>query len=1523
MHRRTASLYTAMLGLLLLVAGFGGLSPSFTLYSVGYSGTTNGAEIEEDAVRALRVDAASGFVGADELGRDDGVDYRYSADHSSRPTVSITSVTPEFGEEGTDLRVTLALSRQLTADEKYCYSGGSGSYDDRRKNEVCIEGGIAKFDTYDDHLYADGEVIPNDGQSAFVFRNAEVEKRVSIRVPDDECITPGRTIRVRIYRPYQDFDEDNNGQIDPDETKYGYDIDTKEFTIPVIGDDDEDFDDTATNNGLWPVKPDGYVYSRTNVNFCENDGTGVTEEGNVNRAPRFGGDPRVFEVVENTPAGEVIGDPVTATDPEDDTVMYSLVGTHADKFSIDSSTGQIKTKDLLDFETAPNTYHLAVSVTDGKDVHGSPNTKEDDSIDVTINVTDGNEPPEFDSGVPTTLSVAENTAAEVDISGGVFTATDPENDTLTYSLDDGDGAAFAIDANGQIKTKEALDHEDKGSYTVTVSVSDGKAADGSTDTTADDTHTVTITVTDANDKPVFEDENGDVETSTTRSVAENTAVGQPVGAPVAAMDDDGHTLTYSLGGTDAGSFDFDTGTGQIKVKSGVDLDYEGGPRSYYVTVSVHDGKDDAGDTEDPAIDDATIDVTIGVEDLNEKPAFADDAPATLSVGENTAADTDIGAPFTATDPDRNPSDTLTYSLGGTDAASFAIDTGTGQVKTKADLDHEGKETYSVAVQVSDGRNDAGDAETPPVVDTRHAVTITVTDADDDGVITLSADPPSAGTTLTATLTDDDGVKSSPAVTWKWESSTDGANNWTVIDGETTNTYTPDTEDIGDYLRVTATYQDQLSASDKTAEAVSGAVLTAPPTNQNPEFDDVTATRSVVENTAAGENIGAPVSATHADSKGTLVYSLGGTDAASFDIDTSTGQLKTKSVFDYETDTRSYTVTVSVSDGMNDYSITDTLVDDSIDVTINMEDLNEKPAFDANAPTTLEVGENTAADTDIGAPFTATDPDPSDTLTYSLGGTDAASFAIDTSTGQVKTKADLDHEGKETYSVEVQVSDGRDDSGTAENTPVVDTRHALTITVTDADEQGKIALSTDPPSAGTAVTATLTDDDVVKSSPAVTWKWESSPNGTDTWTVIDGETTNTYTPDTEDIGDYLRVTATYDDELGSGKTAEKVSGAVLTAPPTNLQPEFADATTTRSVVENTAAGQNIGDPVAATHADSNGTLVYSLGGTDAASFDIDSSTGQLKTKIVFDYETDTMSYTVTVSVSDGMNDYSITDTLVDDSIEVTINVEDLNEKPAFDANAPTTLEVGENTAADTEITDGLFTAEDPDDADSSLTYSLGGTDAASFAIDTGTGQVKTKADLDHEGKETYSVEVQVSDGRDDSGTAENTPVVDTRHALTITVTDADEQGKIALSTDPPSAGTAVTATLTDDDVVKSSPAVTWKWESSSDQSNWTVIDGETTNTYTPDTEDIGDYLRVTATYQDQLSASDKTAEAVSGAVLEAPPTNQNPEFDDATTTRSVVENTAAGENIGAPVSATHGRQQGDAGLLAGRDGSYRL
>ena len=81
---------------------------------------------------------------------------------------------------------------------------------------------------------------------------------------------------------------------------------------------------------------------------------------------------------------------------------------------------------------------------------------------------------------------------------------------------------------------------------------------------------------------------------------------------------------------------------------------------------------------------------------------------------------------------------------------------------------------------------------------------------------------------------------------------------------------------------------------------------------------------------------------------------------------------------------------------------------------------------------------------------ATDPDNSDTLTYSLSGTDADSFNINTSTGQLQTKAAPDFEDKPEYYLTVWVRDSRGDDGTADMAN--DASIPVIISVTDVNER---------------------------------------------------------------------------------------------------------------------------------------------------------------------------------------------------------------------------------------------------------------------------------------------------------------------------------------------------------------------------------------------------------------------------------------------------------------------------------------
>ena len=132
-------------------------------------------------------------------------------------------------------------------------------------------------------------------------------------------------------------------------------------------------------------------------------------------------------------------------------------------------------------------------------------------------------------------------------------------------------------------------------------------------------------------------------------------------------------------------------------------------------------------------------------------------------------------------------------------------------------------------------------------------------------------------------------------------------------------------------------------------------------NNPPVFADATATREVPENSAADTAVGATVAADDADGD-TLEYTLGGTDASSFDIDSDTGQIKTVSsgTYNYEAAQNSYSVTVTASDGTDN---------DSIVVTINLTDVDEQPDKPAKPTVTAVSGSSTSLDVRVRHPPT--------------------------------------------------------------------------------------------------------------------------------------------------------------------------------------------------------------------------------------------------------------------------------------------------------------------------------------------------------------------------------------------------------------------------------------------------------------------------------------------------------------------------------------------------------------------------
>ena len=156
-----------------------------------------------------------------------------------------------------------------------------------------------------------------------------------------------------------------------------------------------------------------------------------------------------------------------------------------------------------------------------------------------------------------------------------------------------------------------------------------------------------------------------------------------------------------------------------------------------VTATYTDGYND--DPENPTanapLPQAADNPVLPKRQANRAPKFEnEDGDAITSTTRSVDEDaTMVGAAVSAVDPDDagngpdgNPDiplrDNLTYSLHGTDRASFTINDGTGQITAKSDtLDYETKKTHSVIVRATDGSRATANI----------SVTINVTDVNEE------------------------------------------------------------------------------------------------------------------------------------------------------------------------------------------------------------------------------------------------------------------------------------------------------------------------------------------------------------------------------------------------------------------------------------------------------------------------------------------------------------------------------------------------------------------------------------------------------------------------------------------------------------------------------------------------------------------------------------------------------------------------------------------------------------------------
>ena len=1206
----------------------------------------------------------------------------------------------------------------------------------------------------------------------------------------------------------------------------------------------------------------------------------------------------------------------TAVDPEGaDITSWTLDGDDAALFSIEG--GVLMFKKSPDFEMAAdmgtnNMYSVTVQATDGTNKVGMKM--------VTVEVTNVDEPGMVSLSAVHPQSSVMLTATHTDPDDGISDlkwqwAKSMEMDgTFVDIIENADSATYTpADADIEYYLRAtAMYTDDEGS---------GKSAMATSEYAVQGEPA-------SNSAPDFTGQDEDDETGgiqVTRSVAENTAAGQAVGAPVRATDGNNDVLTYTLSGDtlsgdqDDDLFDIDWDTGQIMTKSDLDLedteltdqDQDADGMQLRVTVRATDPSGDPAAVLVADANGAEVTVMITVTDVNEPPAFTSGAE-TYTIAEDTSITS--GNSYMAQDPDFGETAVLTWMLSGPDRSKFDITGGTLTFMNgftpnyEMPADDNMDNTYEVTVVATVGGMSG----------TRD-VKVMVTDQEEPGTVTLNRIQPRAGVSVMATLTDPDGSIS--GLTWQWyrgdsiqvvdlpttECAGDASDNC-IIEGAMSDSYTPTDGDVNETLAAVAMYTDGEGGV-KSAVGAAANETDEDTRNRAPMFEDQdseadgdqseSTTIMVEENKeadtsddaatatdAATDNVGSPINANDPDPNADpLIYTLSGADAGLFrvrqdnpvTVDANEGgqiEVAAGTELDHESKT-SHMVTLTAEDSFG--------ASDTIMVTIMVTDMDEVPEMTGGAA--IEYAENGTGPV---ATYTAVDPEMTEIVSWTLAGTDAGVFDI--SNGVLTFKKSPDYEmstdGMGTddsmaaaddnmYEVTVQATDSTMKTGMKE----------VMVEVADVDEMGMVTLSARSPQREVDFTATLTDPD--GDPTATTWQWAKSRNRSRSYTDIENADSAIYTPVDADRNHYLRATAMYTDDEGSGKSAMATSEyAVQGVPASNSAPDFTgqdedDETggiqVTRSVAENTAAGQAVGAPVRATDGN-NDVLTYTLSGDtlsgdqDDDLFDIDWDTGQIMTKSDLDLEdteltdqdqdADGMQLRVTVRATDPSGDPAAV--LVADAngaeVTVMITVTDVNEPPAFTSGAETYT-----IAEDTSITSGnSYMAQDPDFGETAvLTWMLSGPDRSKFDITGGTLTFMNgftpnyEMPADDNMDNTYEVTVVATVGGM-SGTRD----------VKVMVTNDDEAGTVTLNRTLPRAGVSVTATLTDPD--GSISGKMWQWYRSeiidepvsnapttvcaNDESDHCVIEGAMSDTYTPTDGDVGETLTAVAMYTDGQDAS---------------------------------------------------------------------
>jgi Ca2+-binding RTX toxin-like protein len=811
----------------------------------------------------------------------------------------------------------------------------------------------------------------------------------------------------------------------------------------------------------------------------------------------------------------------------------------------------------------------------------------------------------------------------------------------------------------------------------------------------------------------------------------NSTVDENVSGIVYDADTDGEvgTVTYTLGGADAGLFTIDSATGHVSLITGGNFEVDA---QYSIDITATD----SGDLLNPE----TQTVLINIADVNEAPTAVVYTPGVTTFSETatTATKTLVGT-YAVTDDSKGFE---AVTLTGADASMFFASNGGIYLKAGSVLDFEANPNLEVTININDSAF--------PLVTKSTPVSIAVTDV--DPILVTSPLPDVVeGTAFVANVVDPAGDTDS--ITYGISNADpDGALFQIDSAGNLSFINAPDRENPldtgGDNNYVV------------TVTAKDGATGNTVATQYNFDVTDLNDTAPIINSSATvgvNENSTAVTTVTSTDpdlTGGPTTYSISGADSALFNIDTNTGVLTFIGAPDHETPgdagaNNVYNIIVTASDGTNT---------SNQNMTITVNDLNDNaPVITSLA--TASVSENQTAAYDANATDADTVGGP---ITYSIaGGADQALFSIDSSTGVVtfnsapNFEAPGDSGGNNVYDIVVEAKDAGGNSDT----------QAVAITVTDVNDNVPVftssATATVDENQTAVLTATTSDADTVGTIPA-TFSITGGADATKFAITSAGVLTFISAPDFEAKAD-AGGNNVYDVQITANDgTNTTVQNVAVTLTDLNDSTPVFTSPTTKIANENQTSVMT----VTTSDADTVGTIPATFtitGGADMALFSITAG-GVLTFLAAPDFETKADAgtngvYDVEVTANDGTN------TTVQN---IAVTVGDVNEAPTAVGVTISTPSVSEGVSTSSAILIGNIAITD--DALGTENVTLSGADASLLEIVGSSIYIKAGAILDFEaaGGTQLNFVVDVTDPALGGSVSSSAQVVNVTNAIPVLV-----------------------------------------------------------------------------------------------------------------------------------------------------------